>query len=58
MAPELFEGARPGIKTDLYALGVVFLEALLAKSMVAHLGGKNRAATMSRCRIGIGRSPR
>ncbi|MEE8412650.1 MAG: serine/threonine-protein kinase, partial [Acidobacteriota bacterium] len=34
MAPELFEGATPGIKSDLYALGVVFLEALLGRPLV------------------------
>ncbi len=34
MAPELFEGASPTAKTDFYALGVVFLEALIGRPPV------------------------
>ena len=31
MAPELFSGGQPGIASDLYALGVIFLEMLTGK---------------------------
>jgi hypothetical protein len=31
MAPELFEGGRPSVRSDLYALGMVFYEAVTGK---------------------------
>ena len=53
MAPELFEGGWPSVKSDMYALGVVFLEALLGRLPVTKDPSVDLAAYLQSARTPI-----